>query len=166
MDPVTGIQDFYTALMGLCGVKAKRSELKVAFLADFLNVRKPRKLGSHIDRVYSRCFPVLYEVMNRIKTKRFFAQNDPYWASSTKAKPTYVGQLATLLMRLESHVFIDLMSAKMMQRAEHAGMFSVHDSIIVASEMAQFALEELTLCFRNTLIHRPVLVQKKLENPR
>ena len=104
--------------------------------------------------------------MNRIKTKRFLRQNDPYWASATKAKPTYVGQLATLLMRLESHVFIDLMSAKMMERAEHAVMFSVHDSIIVALEMAQFALEQLTLCFLDTIKHRPVLVQKKLENPR
>ena len=66
-------------------------------------------------------------------------------------------------MRLESHVFIDLMSTKMMQRAEHAVMFSVHDSIIVPTEMAQIALEELTSVLRATLKNRPALVVKMLD---
>ena len=103
----------------------------MAVLADFLNVRKPRKLVIHIDRVYSRCFPVLYEVINRIKTKRFFGQNDPYWVVSGRHKPSYVGQLSVLLIRLEAEAFIYQAASYLERQIGSTPVFTIHDSTII-----------------------------------
>jgi hypothetical protein len=160
----TGIQDFYAHLIELCNGEFERKSIKAAFLADFLNVRSSRGLGKEIERVFMNYFPILLGLIKKIKSKRYFPSTDPYWILAGSKKPTYSGQLAVLLMRLESQVFIDEACGLIKKKAPNTKVWTIHDSLVVEQKNASFVKDVLHDSFMNVVGYEPLLVEKELCN--
>ena len=97
-----------------------------------------------------------------MKTRRFFAQNDPYWVISGRHKPSYAGQLSVLLMRLEVQAFIYQAASNLEGQIGSSPLFTIHDSLVVSEKVEKTARKALRVSFEQVVGFSPLLKKNSL----
>ena len=149
-------RDFYDSFKSLTGIQATRSELKESFLVDFVNIRKPRKLGIKIAEAFKTHFPLLADKMDKVKSRKLFDYDDPYWTGkrANKEQSTYQGQMAVQLQRWEAEVMLEK-AARHIYDEDRYWITPVHDALLCQARYADKAKATIVEAFRQFVGYKP-----------